>query len=358
MPVLALRILFFSALFAKRSPGSNYQHFNMKKNIALVTGGYSGEAVISYRSAQTIEKHLDRSLFNVYKIDVTARGWLYELVDGRTVQVDKNDFTLQLDNEKIKFDAVFIGMHGTPGEDGKLQGYFDTLGIPYTGCDAASSAITFNKRYATAVAGASGIPVAKSQLLIRQVMGSADEALSNLRFPVFVKPNNGGSSIGMSKVDTADATLLQQAIDKAFAEDSQVLIEEMVEGREFTVGVFRSAGQVIVLPLTEVRADADKAFFDFEAKYQGKSSETTPAEVDDAVAGIIRDMAKRVYMAFNCRGVVRIDFIYNAAEGRPYMLEVNTIPGQSDASIVPQQVRCMGWSLTEFYTRLLNECFH
>jgi D-alanine-D-alanine ligase len=329
----------------------------MKKNIALVTGGFSGEAVISYKSAITIDNNLDRNLFNVYKIDINPDGWFYQLADGRKAVIDKNDFSLPVDNDVIRFDAVFIGMHGTPGEDGKLQGYFDTLKIPYTGCDAACSAITFNKRYATAVAGTSGVAVAKSVILFRDnASNSPDELIAGLQFPVFVKPNNGGSSIGMSKVNQASDEL-GMAIEKAFREDSQVLVEEMIQGREFTVGVFRSKGNIIVLPLTEVRADADKAFFDFEAKYQGKSTETTPANVDEVVADKIRDAARRVYTVFNCRGVVRIDFIYNEAEGRPYMLEVNTIPGQSEASIVPQQVKAMGWSLKEFYTKLVMECF-
>lgn len=326
----------------------------MKKNIALVTGGFSGEAVISYKTAVTIDNNLDRKHFNVYKIDVNPQGWFYELQDGRKLEVDKNDFSLQIDNQKIKFDAVFIGMHGTPGEDGKLQGYFDTLKIPYTGCDAATSALTFNKRYATAVAGMSGIAVAKSVILIKDTVGSIDDITSNLKFPVFIKPNNGGSSIGMSKV-TSPAEGLEAALEKAFKEDDQVLVEEMITGREFTVGVFRSEGNIIVLPLTEVRADADKAFFDFEAKYQGKSTETTPAVVDEAIADKIRETAKKVYSVFNCRGVVRIDFIYNEEAARPYMLEVNTIPGQSEASIVPQQVKAMGWSLNEFYTKLVQE---
>lgn len=327
----------------------------MKKNIALVTGGFSGEAVISYRSAITIDNNLDRNLFNVYKIDINPHGWQYVAPDGRKIEIDKNNFSLPLDNEEIFFDAVFIGMHGTPGEDGKLQGYFDTLKIPYTGCDAATSAITFNKRYGTAVAGMAGIAVAKSVILIRNNFTSPDEAINNLKFPVFIKPNNGGSSIGMSKVNNPSDEL-GVAIERAFKEDDQVLVEEMVEGREFTVGVFKSQGNIIVLPLTEVRADADKAFFDFEAKYQGKSSETTPAEVDEVVADKIRDAARKVYSTFNCHGVVRIDFIYNEKEGRPYMLEVNTIPGQSEASIIPQQVRAMGWSLKEFYTKLVQEC--
>jgi D-alanine-D-alanine ligase len=328
----------------------------MKKTIALVTGGFSGEAVISYKSAVTIDNNLDREKFNVYKIDVNPQGWFYEMTDGRRTEIDKNDFSLQLDNKKITFDAVFIGMHGTPGEDGKLQGYFDTLKIPYTSCDAATSAITFNKRYTVAVARMAGIGVANSLHLFSHSPMKGMEVLQQLKLPVFVKPNNGGSSIGMSKVDKAEE--LDAALDKAFKEDNQVLVEEMIPGREFTVGVFKSKGEIIVLPLTEVKAHDDKAFFDFEAKYQGKSTETTPAEVDEATANKVREAAKRIYAVFNCRGVVRIDFIFNEAEGRPYMLEINTIPGQSDASIVPQQVKAMGWNLKEFYSKLVEEVFN
>lgn len=326
----------------------------MKRNIALVTGGFSGESVISYRSAATISNNLDRDRYDVYRIDINSAGWFHDEGDGKKDPVDKNDFSILVDGNKIKFDAVFIGMHGTPGEDGKLQGYFDTLQIPYTGCDAATSAITFNKRYAVAVAGMAGIPVSNSVLLLKDQYKGSQEISNSLKFPVFVKPNNGGSSIGMSKVDQPDESL-EPAIRKAFKEDDQVLVEEMISGREFTVGVFRSKGEITVLPLTEVKAHAEKAFFDFEAKYQGKSTETTPAEVDKPIAEKIRDTAKKVYAAFNCRGVVRIDFIYNEAAGRPFMLEVNTIPGQSEASIVPQQVKCMGWSLKDFYSKLIEE---
>lgn len=327
----------------------------MKKNIALVTGGFSGEAVISYKSATTIGNNLDPELFSVYKIDVNPNGWFYEMIDGRKVEVDKNDFSLQLDNRKIDFDAVFIGMHGTPGEDGKLQGYFDTLKIPYTSCDAATSAITFNKRYTVAIAKMADVAVANSVHLFRHLPVPASQVSGQLKMPLFVKPNNGGSSIGMSKVDKAED--LEGAIEKAFKEDSQVLVEEMIQGREFTVGVFKTKGNIIVLPITEVKAHDDKAFFDFEAKYQGKSTETTPAEVEDRVADKIRDAARRIYLVFNCRGVVRIDFIYNEETDSPYMLEINTIPGQSEASIVPQQVKAMGWSLKEFYTKLVEEAF-
>ncbi len=329
----------------------------MKKNIALVTGGFSGEAVISYKSAETIFSHLDRSLFNVYKIDINSAGWFYELPDGRKSEIDKNDFSLHLDNQKINFDAVFIGIHGTPGEDGKLQGYFDTLKIPYTGCDAATSAITFNKRYAVAVAAMAGIAVAKSVILIKNNFESPEEIISTLKFPVFIKPNNGGSSIGMSKVNRPSDEL-GMAIEKAFKEDDQVLVEEMISGREFTVGVFKSNSNMIVMPLTEVKADINMPFFDFEAKYQGKSTETTPAEVEEVKADKIREAAKKIYTIFNCGGVVRIDFIYHEEEGRPYMLEINTVPGQTEASIVPQQVKAMGWNLKEFYTILIQECFN
>lgn len=325
----------------------------MKKTIALVTGGFSGESVISYKSAATIDKNLDRARFNVYTIDVNLKGWFYELADGRKVEIDKNDFTLQIDNQRVVFDAAFIGMHGTPGEDGKLQGYFDTLGIPYTSCDAATSAITFNKRFAVAVAKMAGIAVAESVHLFRHSRIPGSRVLELLKLPLFVKPNNGGSSIGMSKVDKAGD--LDAAIEKAFNEDDQVLVEEMIKGREFTVGVFRTKGQIIVLPLTEVKAHDDKSFFDFEAKYEGKSTETTPAEVEERIADEIREAAQKIYTVFNCRGVVRIDFIYNEETRKPHMLEVNTIPGQSEASIVPQQVKAMGWSLKEFYTKLVEE---
>lgn len=326
----------------------------MKKNIALVTGGFSGEAVISYKSAVTIDKNLDREKFDVYKIDVRPDGWFYECGDASKAEIDKNDFTLLLDGKKIKFDAVFIGMHGTPGEDGKLQGYFDTLNIPYTSCNAATSALTFNKRFTVAVAAFSGIPVAKSELLIKNDFQNPDYIAAKLQFPVFVKPNNGGSSIGMSKVNQPSDEF-GIAVEKAFKEDDQVLVEEFIEGREFTVGVFKTKGNIIVLPITEVISKRD--FFDYEAKYEGASTEITPAEIDDVIADKVRDAARKIYQVFNCRGIVRIDFIYDESTKQPFMLEINTVPGQSEASIVPQQVRVMGWSLKEFYTKLVEECF-
>jgi len=325
----------------------------MKPNIAFVTGGYSGEAVISYKSAITIEQNLDSSQYNIYKIDITPDGWFYLPNQGEKTPVNREDFTIGLNGSKIKFDAVFIGIHGTPGEDGKLQGYFDMVNLPYTTCDAATSALTFNKRYTVAVASFGGIKVAKSVHLFKQSRIPGKEVLAKLKLPVFVKPNNGGSSIGMSKVTDSDQ--MEGALDKAFNEDDQVLVEEFIQGREFTIGVFMTKeGEIIPLPMTEVISKKD--FFDYQAKYTaGFSEEITPAKVDEKIAEKIRQTATRVYQIFNCRGIIRIDFIYNEEAGEPFMLEINTVPGQTDASIVPQQVRAMGWTLRQFYSSLIDE---
>jgi len=326
----------------------------MKKKIALVTGGTSGEAVISYKTAKTISTHLSREKYDVYLIDITSEGWFYTDDAGNKQSVDKNDFSILVDDKKLNFDCAFIALHGTPGEDGKLQGYFDMIGLSYTSCNAATSAITFNKRYTVAVAAFAGIKVANSVHLFKHI--PVDANAINLKFPVFVKPNNGGSSIGMSKVNKKED--LNAAIEKAFKEDSQVLVEEMIEGREFTIGVFKNAGEIIALPMTEVRAHDDKDFFDFEAKYQGKSDEQTPAVASETHYKNVADAAKKIYSVFNCRGVIRIDFIYNEAEQAPYMLEINSIPGQSDASIVPQQAQVFGWTLEKFYGALVEDAIN
>lgn len=325
----------------------------MKPNIAFVTGGYSGESVISYKSAITIENNVDREAYSVYKIDITPNGWWYEPAEGGRQAVNREDFSITEKGKIIVFDAVLIGIHGTPGEDGKLQGYFDMLNLPYTSCDAATSGLTFNKRYTVAVAAFSGIQVAKSVLLIKGKFGNADEVVSKLRFPVFVKPNNGGSSIGMSKVNNPSEEL-GPAIEKAFREDDQVLIEEFITGREFTIGVFRANGKIVTLPFTEIKTR--KEFFDFEAKYTpGFTDEITPAQVEPGIREKINATAAKVYQIFNCGGVIRIDFIYHEPSAEPYLLEINTVPGQSEASIVPQQVKAMGWTLKAFYSALIED---
>ncbi len=324
----------------------------MKPKIAFVTGGYSGEAEISYKTAITIQNNIDTEKFEVHTIDIRTDGWFYKDERGNETRVDKNDFSIYSNNQKILFDGVLIGIHGTPGEDGKLQGYLDMLNIKYTSCDAATSAITFNKKYTVAVAASAGINVAKSVRLFKSDERNNEVLLQQLSLPVFVKPNNGGSSIGMSKVSKESE--LSQAIDKAFKEDDEVLIEEFINGNEFTIGVFRYQNTITPLPITQVISK--KNFFDYEAKYLGASEEITPAKIPDNIAQQVKDAAVLVYKTFNCRGVVRIDFIYNEATQLPYMLEINTVPGQSEASIVPQQVKAMGWTLQQFYTALIEDC--
>jgi D-alanine-D-alanine ligase len=324
----------------------------MKRVIAFVTGGYSGEAEVSYKSAVNIEAGIDSERYEYYRIDITPDSWFHLTPEGNQIPVDKNDFSLGINGKKIKFEAVLIGIHGTPGEDGKLQGYFDLMNLPYTSCDAATSALTFNKRYTVAVAAFAGIQVSRSVHLFRQDHPDAMEVAGRVAMPVFVKPNNGGSSIGMSKVNRKED--LGLALEKAFREDDQVLVEEFISGREFTVGVFKTGREIIILPITEVRTT--KEFFDFEAKYSpGFTDEITPAVLDESMETKIRDTARKIYQVFNCSGVVRIDMIYNEAKGEPFMLEINTVPGQTAASVVPQQVRAMGWTLKQFYSALIED---
>lgn len=323
----------------------------MKKKIALVTGGLSSEAQISYKSAKTVLNALDKTKYDVYLIDIHPTGWWYENTDGEEVAVNKADFSIEEAGQKINFDLALMCIHGTPGEDGKMQGYFDLIGMPYTSCDTATSALTFNKRYTVAVAGFGGVGVAKSLHLFVDSTPTPEEILSQLNLPVFVKPNNGGSSLGISKVNSANE--LAPALEKAFKEDTQVLVEEFISGREFTIGVFKSKGVTTVLPITEIKTENE--FFDFEAKYQGKSEEITPAQITDQMFSDLTSAAKKVYATLNCRGVVRIDFIYDEKLGKAFMLEVNTVPGQSEASVIPQQVKAMGWSLTDFYGTIIED---
>src|SRR5690606_4667410 len=250
----------------------------MKKKIALVTGGFTGEAVISLKSAAVVEKNLDTDRYEVYKIIIATDKWYYEDREGNQFPVDANDFSLSVNGEKIRFDGVFNILHGSPGEDGKLAGYFDMLALPYTACDALTSAITMNKGYTKAiVAGIPELHLAKS-ITVDKRSPQYDTVLQELRLPYFVKPNNGGSSIGMSKVNNAHE--LEEALNKAFAEDPQVLVEEFVSGREFSVGVYKRGEEITVLPATEIISSRE--FFDFEAKYTpGVSEEITPGRMNE-----------------------------------------------------------------------------
>jgi D-alanine-D-alanine ligase len=325
----------------------------MRKNIALLAGGYSGEYAISIQTAATIEKNLDSTLYSVYKIIITRDEWYHDH-NGQKVLVDKNDFSLHLDGNKVAFDCVFIAMHGTPGEDGRIQGYLDMLQIPYTTCNSIVSALTFNKSYCNKVVKSFNVvSIANSVHLIKGESFSMGAILDQLKLPVFVKPNESGSSLGVSKVKKVEELL--PAIEKAFKEDNQVLIEEFIEGRELTIGIYKANSYTHALPATEILSKNE--FFDYEAKYTpGVTTEVTPAKIDSKLKEQLESKAMYIYRHLNCRGIVRMDFILQRQTNKLFFLEVNTMPGQSENSIVPQQVQASGRKLMDFYGELVEDC--
>ena len=327
----------------------------MKKKIALVTGGFTGESVISLKSAAVVEKTIDRARYDVFTIYIYPGDWYHLTPSGEKIVVDLNDFSLHLEGKKITFDGVFTILHGSPGEDGKLAGYFDLLGIPYTTCDQLTSAITMNKGYTKAIVQTiPELQVARSMQLFEQEPTAAERIQEELQLPLFIKPNNGGSSIGMSKVKTWED--LPEALDKAFAEDSQVLVEEFVSGREFSVGIFKENGKITVLPATEIVSSRE--FFDYEAKYvPGVCEEITPGRMNSEEVARVERIAKKVYAVLNCKGAVRIDYFLQEETGAFYFIEINTVPGQTETSLISQQVRAMGMEVSHFYTLLIEEMF-
>ncbi|WP_411274252.1 D-alanine--D-alanine ligase [Daejeonella sp.] len=325
----------------------------MKKIVALVTGGFTGESVVSIKSSAFVESQIDQTKFEVYKVVILKDEWYYEDEYQIKYPVDRNDFSIKPGENKIIFDVVFIMLHGSPGEDGKLQGYFDMLDIPYTSCDALTSSLTMNKGYSKAIVN--GIPelhIAKSIQLFENSEKTPTILLTNLKLPLFIKPNNGGSSIGMSKVKTSEE--LPSALDKAFREDTQVLVEEFIHGREFSVGVYEGKNGITVLPATEVIPSND--FFDFEAKYTpGATEEITPGRMSEEEKANVERIAKDVYIKLNCRGMVRIDYFLQHETSKFYFVEINTIPGQTAQSFIPQQVKAAGMVIGEFYGELIEK---
>ncbi len=323
----------------------------MKKNIALVAGGYSGEFEVSVASAQQIKEDIDREKYNVYLIILTRQSWYYEREGVRT-EVDKNDFSLCLDGKKVLFDAAYITVHGTPGEDGLLQGYFDMLKIPYTTCSTTVSAITFDKSVCNTVVRSFGIVNVANNVITRKTAPlSLEEIMQRLRLPVFVKPTSGGSSIGMSKVCKKEDLLA--AVEKAFGVWHDVMIEEFIEGRELSCGVMEIDGEVKALPVTEIVSMNE--FFDYEAKYKGKSNELTPAPISPELTAEIQYLTEEIYKGLHCSGVCRVDFIHDEKQNKVFFLEINTTPGQSAQSIVPQQVRAMGKDTKWLYNTILEQ---
>jgi len=316
-------------------------------------GGFTGESVVSEKSAAVVGQLLDRERYDVHYLHIYPGNWYLEEEDGNRYPVDLNRFSVMKNGEELKFDGIFNIIHGSPGEDGKLAGYFDMLGIPYTTCDALTSSITMNKAYTKKIVeGIEDLNVAKSIQLFANQDRSVEKILKELRLPIFVKPNNGGSSIGMSKVKSVGE--LEEAINLAFKEDDQVMVEEFVIGREFSIGMYQSKGKITVLPSTEIISS--KEFFDFEAKYvPGVSEEITPGRMDEREAEKVKNIAQKVYQRLNCKGAVRMDYFLEMKTGNFYFIEINTVPGQTETSLISQQVKAMGMELKDFYTQLVEE---
>lgn len=320
------------------------------KNIAIAAGGDSGEYKISLMSANAVKNNLDKTKYNSFIIFIRNGKWIYTADNNKDIEVDKNDFSICIDGKKIYFDCVFNSIHGTPGENGKLQGYFDLLKIPYTSCNLITSALTFNKSFCNKIVSSFGYTTAKSLLLYKDEKIDIEKISSEISMPCFVKPNNGGSSLGTSKVNETEN--LKRAIELAFKEDTEVLVEEFIKGREIACGIIKTKAKSIVLPLTEIVSKNE--FFDYEAKYNEKfADEITPAPIPEDVKIDCKCISSDLYSKLNCKGIVRFDYIYSAKE--LYFLEVNTIPGFSEKSIVPKQVKEYGIPIQELYTLSIEE---
>lgn len=313
-----------------------------KKHVAVVMGGYSDEYVVSLKSGQLIYDSLDRDLYSVYKVVILKNEWYFLGENDKKLPINRGDFSVTLENnENIKFDVCFNIIHGTPGENGILQAYWDAIGQKYTGCGFYQSALTFNKKDTLAVLSKYGIPSAKSIYLRKGEAINIDEIADNLGLPVFVKPNQSGSSLGISKVK--EKSELIAATEIAFKEDNEILIESFLDGMEVSVGVVDFNGETIVLGITEIVPQNE--FFDYEAKYEGASEEITPARIDAETTKRVEEIAKRAYNSLGMSGFSRSEFIL--MNNIPYMLEMNTNPGFSPASILPQQAKIYGISIKD-----------
>lgn len=319
------------------------------KNVAIIMGGFSSEYDISVKSASVVFKYLNTKKYKAYRIYITKNSWYY--LDENKIEhhVNKNDFSIQLNVEKIKFDVVFNAVHGTPGEDGILQAYFELLNIPHTSCDSYQSALTFNKRDLLSVLKPYGIKCATSYFLNQGDKIDTNSIVKKVGLPCFVKANKAGSSFGISKVYEEDK--LKTAIEKAFYEDDEIIIESFLDGTEVSVGVITYKGEIVVLPITEIVSDND--FFDYEAKYEGKSQEITPARISDVKLKRVIEVASNIYSTLKLKGFSRSEFIF--IEDEPYLIEVNTTPGLTEESILPQQANAYGISLPDLFENAIEE---
>jgi D-alanine-D-alanine ligase len=322
----------------------------MKKKLAIVTGGNSSEYVISVKSADTIMNNINPEKFKSYRVEIKGVDWFVTTTEGAKLQIDKNDFSFRTGEEKITFDAAIIIIHGDPGEDGKLQGYFDMLNIPYTSSNVLSSAATFSKHFTKQFLKSYGILSADWLLLSQRLGYNLKDVEAKIGFPCFVKPNNAGSSFGVSKVNNYEQ--LQDAVTKAMTEDDEVLVEKMIEGTEITCGVLRTTKAAYTFPVTEIVSKT--GFFDYEAKYtDGLADEIIPARIDPSIAKQCQELSLKIYDILHCNWFARVDYILSNSQ--LYVLEINTIPGMSKESIIPKMLRADNVQLSDLITEILED---
>lgn len=321
----------------------------MKKNIAIIMGGYSSEYEISLKSGNVVYEALDSEIYNLFRIHIFKDKWVYVDDAEQEFPIDKNDFSVTINSSKITFDCVFNAIHGSPGEDGFMQAYFKLLDIPQTSCGMYQAALTFNKRDCLSVLKPYGIKTAESYYVNLGDNIYEDAIIKKVGLPCFVKANKAGSSFGITKVYKKEE--LQNAIEVAFKEDDEIIIESYLDGTEVSVGVITYKGEVKVLPITEIVSDND--FFDYKAKYLGESQEITPARLTKEQETKVNKVAKQVYEILKMKGFSRSEYIFK--DGEPHLLEVNTVPGFTKASILPQQAAAVGISLKELFGNAIEE---
>lgn len=324
----------------------------MKRTIAIVAGGDSSELEVSLRSAQGIYSFMDKERYNLYIVEMEGTRWEAVLPDGTKTPIDRNDFSFTHNGQKQTFDFAYITIHGTPGENGLLQGYFDLIGMPYSSCSVLVSALTFNKFTCNQYLKGFGVRVSESLIVRRGFDITDQEVMQKIGLPCFIKPNAGGSSFGVTKVKTADD--IQPAIERAFHESDEVLIEAFMQGTEITCGCYKTRDKEVVFPITEVVTQNE--FFDYGAKYNGQSQEITPARIPEDTAERVRLLTSAIYDILGCSGLIRIDYIITEGE-KVNLLEINTTPGMTATSFIPQQVRAAGMDIKDVMTDIIENHF-
>lgn len=321
----------------------------MKKNIAIVAGGDSSEILVSHKSASGVASFINSEQYHTYIVTIQENKWVVN-VDDKEIAIDKNDFSFLHNGEKVLFDCAYITIHGTPGENGLLQGYFDLIKMPYTTCDVLTSALTFDKFVCNTYLKVYGVKVAESLLIRKGNPVKAEDIVSKTGLPCFVKPNGGGSSFGVSKV--REVSQIEGAVEKAFMESDEVLVEALISGTEVTNGVYKTQTKSVVFPVTEVETEND--FFDYEAKYiQSKTKEITPARISDDLTRRIQTLTSSIYDILRCKGIIRIDYIIQ--DGDIYLLEINTTPGMTTNSFIPQQIAAQGLNIADVFTDIIED---